>query len=347
MKLKSEQKQKLKITVRLLYLCLILFPLLCAATYTWFRLSKTPKVSDMEYSVSSGTGMELAFDPQSSDEEWTQFLDFSEVQEQYAPLKPVTWSDENQCFFAAEYGIDGRIIGITRELSDEENANRNDAFGYYIKETFYARTGEPVHVSLTPPTAGVDETEGAGTYLIGTPIWDSESVSHDNGGLGFEYAIRVGIRITKLEEDGVTLGDDSVLYIYEPNCDSHVAAGEENAPLVTITDDVESIEFSTPSIDGTAQLIDEMYLIRQTTSSWSEADPVQRAVVIQEMGEFLTDTWLFDLDADEIAQIDLYIWLEGQDVDCNNLIGQQKAQLFMNFQFSAEAENGSGLETIQ
>ena len=307
----------------------------------------------MEYSVSCGTGMELAFYPDANDEEWTQFLDFSEVEEEeHAPLQPVTWSDEAQCFYGAQYGLDGRLIGITRQLSDELNANQSDSSGCYIIRTFYARTGENVSVSLAPATIGADGTEGSGTYLVGSPEWNEETISHDNAGLGFEYAIRVGLRITHLEDDGISLSDDSVFYIYEPNCDSHVMMAESGAAEL-IVDDSESLDYFTPSIDDPdLPLTDTAYIIKQTTSSWSESDPVERGVVIQELGKFLSEeeegegVWLFDLYGGEMVQIDVYIWLEGQDVDCSNLIGQS-SKLFLNLQFKAEAENASGLEEIR
>lgn len=349
MTLNANQKKKIKISIRLIYLCLILMPLLVVSTYTWFSLSKTPRVSDMDYSVSCGTGMELAFDPLSADEEWTQFLDFGTREAVSTVLKPVTWSNENQSFYAAEYGMDGRIAGITKKLTDEANANKDTAEGYYIKRTFYARTGEPVSVSLSPAVVGADGTEGSGTYLIGTPEWNGETIVHDNGGLGFEYAIRVGLRITTLEADGITPSEDSVFYIYEPNCDGHIVRNSlGEVELLEADPGLEERQYRTFSIDGdgTSQLIEEDYLIQQTTSTWTEAYPVQREVIIQDLGDFLTEPWLFELEADGMAQIDLYIWLEGQDVDCSSLIGQD-ARLFLNIQFQAIADTGSGLEPIR
>lgn len=341
MTLDPEQKKKLDIAKRFLFVTLVLFPLLCAATYTWFTLSQVPSVHEMEYSVSSGTGLELAFAPDSPDEEWGQYLDFADQPLESTSLKPVTWSENDQCFYAADYGIDGRISGISRKLNDAANANRSDSIGYYVKRTFYARSGVTVDVSLAEALVGADGTEGSGTYLIGTPVWDAEKIAHEEGGQGFEYAVRVGIRITNMETDS------SVFYIYEPNCDGHVIRSDSGDVELYMEKDTqeEAIDYQTPSIDGTDTLVPEDRLIRQTTSSWKEAYPVQRKVVVQELGKFLTDPWLFELGADEMAQIDLYIWLEGQDPDCTSLIGQD-AQLFMNIQLEAEAQTGSGLELI-
>lgn len=316
-------------SIRCFLLVLALLPLLVAASYTWFSISRTPKVSEMGMSIDSASGMELAFDPNS--EEWTQHLNFREQLEEMTPLKPVTWSEKNQCFYAAKFGSDGRITGITERLTDEANTNSTGSNSYYMKNTCYARTGQPVKVYLSPAVVGGDGTKGAGTYVIGTPVWNSESVSHNNGGRGAEYAVRVGIRITKFDAATETRTGETFFYIYEPNCDGHVSG--------------EQAVIDTESIDGTATLVPSDRLIQQTTSSWEEADPVQRDVVIRELGEFTTNTYLFDLTESEFAKIDIYVWLEGQDVDCTNAIGEE-AQIFVNVQFSVKEKGQSGLEEI-
>lgn len=384
MKLQKNQKKKLSIGIRCLYLVLILLPLLVTATYTWFSLSRTPKVSEMSLSVDSGTGLELAFSYDS--EEWTQHIDYSEIMADYAPLKPVTWSEANQSFYAAEYGIDGRIAHISQKLSDELNANRGDVYGYYIKNTFYARTGEPVRVSLAPAVVGADGTQGAGTYVIGTPVWNEETIQHDNGGYGAESAVRIGFRITKLNADGTPSTQEApIFYIYEPNYNSHAkghsealetywenvthkdqegdtsesqegtvgdATAESEQTHVNSThinaEDPELAELfliDTPSIDGTATLVPQERLIRQSFSTWQETYPIQKGVIVQRLGEFYDDTFLFELEPNGLVKIEMYIWLEGQDVDCDNRIGYE-AQLFANVQFQAIADTGTGLEEI-
>lgn len=121
------------------YLLLILLILLTTATYTWFSLSKTPRVSDLYLTVNAGAGLELTLDLQSED--WGQQINFADTLADVTPLKPVTWSQRDQRFYAAVFGADGRIAGIQQPLSDEHNANRSDSSGYYVKGTFYARTG--------------------------------------------------------------------------------------------------------------------------------------------------------------------------------------------------------------
>ncbi len=325
MKLQVTKRKWLSTLVRFVYLLLILAPLFSTATYTWFSLTRAPKVNDMALYINVPQGLEISFDP-TNEEAWGQNLNYSEIHGKNTVLKPVTWSDEKQCFFTTYFGNDGRISSIGNVLSDEYNTNRDDAYGYYLKFTFYARTGENVTVSLK------EGEESAGTYLIGTPVWDSENILHHNGGIGAESAVRVGFRITRFDPFGNPLEEEPAFIIYEPNADLHTNYEHGYRP--------------TESIDGTENLVPEDRLITQSHTVWFEADPVQRNVVVYRHGEFLTDPHLFDLDENCTAKIDVYVWLEGQDEDCTNEIGKD-AKLFSNVQFHAVSRPQSGMEDIE
>jgi hypothetical protein len=72
---------------------------------------------------------------------------------------------------------------------------------------------------------------------------------------------------------------------------------------------------------------------------------VERNVVIKDLGEFQSDTELFSLQPGEMVKIDLYVWLEGQDIDCTNQITQ--AQIMACIQLASEASGQSGLQPIE
>ena len=327
----KQERRRIWRIFRNFYLVLILLTLFVSATYTWFTISRTPKVSDMYVTISSPTGLELSYSLD-DEEGWTEHLNLGEKIGEVAPLKPVTWVDSEQAFYAADFGYDGRINGITNKLSDTYNANRNDVYGYYLITSFYARTGSDVSVSLSPAVTSADGIDGSGTYVIGTPMWDNESVIHNNGGNGAEYTIRVGIRITKLDEEGREKANSVQFYVYEPNYDKHI-----DGTLGPI---------ETSSITGETTIVPESQLIRQTTSTWTEAYPIQKNVQIKDLGEFVGETSLFELSHDEYARIDFYFWMEGQDVDCNYMIGEN-AKIMANIQFLAEDKGSSGIEQFK
>lgn len=314
-----------------IYMLLILFTLLTVASYTWFSLSRTPRVSDMNMYINSQTGLELSDDPLA--EEWKLQLDFRDLVDVTTPLRPITWSDNRQRFFAASYGADGRLLPLSdwQPLSDDRHANKNNLDGYYIKATLYARSDVAMNVSLSPAVEVDEGINGSGTYVIGSPVWDAVSVVHSNGGQGAENAVRLGFRITPVNEMGRTAGPASEMIIYEPNSDVH--------------SDHNRVYVDTPSIDGSASLVPNNRLIRQTTSYWTEAYPIQRDVIVRKLGDFMDDTELFSLEAGEMVRIDIYVWLEGQDVDCTNTI--KRAQILASIQFAGDPGMQSGMKPIE
>ena len=70
---------------------------------------------------------------------------------------------------------------------------------------------------------------------------------------------------------------------------------------------------------------------------------MQRTVVMYQLGEFLTDTRLFSLQQNGMVRMDVYLWLEGQDVDCTNVIGSA-AKVFASIQLKGDAGHGGLVE---
>jgi len=319
-----------KKTLLIIYVYLVVFLLIIsvAATYAWFSLSKTPKVDNLSMYVTTKSGLELALTPDS--EEWGSKVSYIDMAGEHSPLRPITWSEKDQRFYVADYGVDGRLSGKWKPLSEEENANQNNKNGYFSIGTVYARASQDVDVSLSMPVQVEEGVSGAGTYLTGTPEWDAESLKHQNAGKGAENAIRIGIQITLLDQSDQPIEDTQTFFIYEPNCDHH--------------QDGTTGYQKTPSIDGSDTLVPADKLILQKQSTWKEVEPVQNGVQQYTIGEFETPTKLFSLKADQKARIKFYIWLEGQDVDCTNAI--QEARLLANIQLLSETEDGSGLKPI-
>lgn len=326
--LKNERKKRRLLFVMLILSLLILIPLLSVATYTWLAISKTPKVSDMEMTINSDPGLQLAWSADAPEEQWLQQLNFIDAVPEDTLLTPVTWSEAADSFFTTEFGNDGRNASLGVRLSDEKDTNSNQ--GHYVKFTLFGRTGQSVGVSLSPAVTLADQTKSAGTYLIGTPVWQAEQTLHADGGKGAQYATRIGFRFTKLSADGAE-GARSGMYVYEPNADGHV-----DGSLGYVV---------TPSSDGGDSLVPAERLLTQTTSTWVENYPVERDVVIRDLGEFDRELELFSLNPEEKVKIEVYIWLEGMDVDCVNAIGTG-AKIFANLQFSAEGDGHSGLVPV-
>ena len=328
---KSKNSKGLFRTLIYFYVLIILLSLLTVASYTWFSITRTPRVTDLYMFINAKSGLELALEPDAANEDWKLQMDFRDMVDVTTELRPVTWSDRDGCFYAATYGRDGRQGDQWLPLTDAVNANKTNMDGYYVKVTFYARTGQSTKISLSPAVEVDDGIKGSGTYLIGYPDWDSQAIVHSDGGKGAQCAVRIGIRCTLVDNAGEPTGVEPKFYIYEPNSNMHLDGSTEYV--------------QTPSIDGTESLVPEDRLILQTASTWTETYPVQREVVIKDLGEFTTPVELWKLESSEILKIELYIWLEGQDIDCNNTIN--RAQIMASIQFAGDISGQSGLQPIE
>jgi hypothetical protein len=231
----------------------------------------------------------------------------------------------------ATYSASGRLQTDKWEpLTDERHSNHTNRENHYCVGSFYARSGSKVMVSLDTARVLDDGRATSGTYLFGEPSWNEETISHDNKGMGAENAIRIGIKVTRLNSDLTPSDKPTEFFIYEPNGDAH---NDGTAGYV-----------DTPSVDGTSTLIPEERIIKQGASSWSESDPVEKNVIVHRLGDFDGSTDMFIIDIDEIVQIQIYIWLEGQDVDCTNEISE--ARVVANLQFKSTVIGDSGLVPI-
>lgn len=317
-------------TFAYLWLLIGMLALLVTASFAWFSVSNTPKVGDMALYVNASQGLLIAERYDAPEEEWGYNITFPELITTTSPLKPVSWSEADQCFKSVRYGFDGRQSNRWKPLTDAANANATGDDQYYVYSTFFAKTDTACVVSLADAMERGDGQAGAGTYVIGTPRWNELTHMHEDGGNGAQRAIRIGFRVTHLDAKTGSPTDASTFYIYEPNCDSH--------------NDGYDAYLETNSTDGTATLVPAERLLRQTTSGWRETDPVQRNSTIKSLGSFTSDTDMFHLDAGEIIQIVMYIWIEGQDLDCYGF--SDVSQLSANIQFEADYSEQSGLEEI-
>lgn len=307
-----------------------------SASVAWMNISRTPIVSDLGLTVLTENRLEIAPDENGSPGEWDVVLDLSTILENVAPLKTVTYSQSRGGFYAMSYGLDGRAAGATVALTDAQHANvrgngspSGTTDGYYIAIPFWLRAPSTAVISLSEAKEVEEGLAGTGTYVIGNPVWNGSAVIHENGGNGLETAIRIGLQCQTTDLEGNPQGGSRFI-IYEPNADTHV--------------DGTTGYLETPSIDGGASLIGGNDLIWQTTSTWNETTPVLSSNVLYQMGQFQTGTDLFTITPSTMQKITLYVWLEGQDVDCVNAAAGVPTSILANLQFTTnEQEMNTGI----
>jgi hypothetical protein len=329
--IKFNKKPSKGMAIAYLWLLIGMLSMMVTASFAWFRVSSTPRVTDMEMYINSPTGLQISLTNDVSAENWGQNISFEDMISNLSPIMPATWSDLEQCFKVIKYGIDGRQTNKFKAITDATNTGSVNGKQYYVKGTIYALTDSSCIVSLAEAEEINGGENGAGTYVIGTPLWNGISMAHENMGEGSELAIRIGFRVGKADKETGEFAGDTDFFIYEPNADTHY--------------DSTTQYIATGSTDGTDTLVDSDHLILQTTSTWSESSPAQKDVTIKNLGTFISNPELFLINAGEMYRIDLYVWIEGQDIDCYGL--SEESSVLASIQFHTDYTGQSGLVDIE
>ena len=345
----SHEMNKLKIIAALVFLLLGLI-VVVPMTFAWLDVSRVPFVSDMDISVVAENGLMIAEDMGGQPGEWKMYLDASPYLDVMVPLQPVTWCDGQ--LQKLKYGLSGRSSGVEpltpeninvfypEDLSSPE-AEEARKRGYTVYIDYWLKAeGAKTDVYLTSPAETENGLEN-GTYLVGLPVWNEAENKHDNGAYGSETTLRMGLQIWEAhmepkdddeydeasdEPQFKAVIDDENAYdffIYEPNADIHPDAANGYVTTTAI---------------GTNQpLVDADHLILQNASTWTERDPVAKSEVEYKMGEFITNPKLFTITRNNLFKVRMWIWMEGQDIDCSALNVVEESSAIANIAFGVKA----------
>lgn len=307
---------------------------LTAASYAWMTISSTPTVTDLAFTVITDNAMELASDDGGKPaDDWSTIMDMGASENEgegseEIGLQPVTYIASEDAFFAPRYGFDGRMSTANGTRITDENgallpefAAENGESGYLYICDFWIRTNaSDCIVALAAPMEREDGKLGAGTFLVGEPVWDGATVTHKDEGNGAQFAMRLALRVDPVDDFGDV--DDPAMILYEPNADGGIGLTE------------------TKSANGNGLLQGDNPLIQQSVSTWKEATPVVNDTVLYTPGDFITENVaMFPLKSGHARHVTLYLWLEGQDADCNQTINA--GRILANIQFTAIVDGGS------
>ena len=323
-----------------------------SATYAWLGVSRVPFISDVDVSVMVESSLLLAPDEGGKPGEWDTVLDASALLSDFDGLFPVTYTPNASGaapFSKLKYDETGRADNVVpveatdvnvKKTTDEKNspaarAAAGEPTGQLIAIDFWMKCeGASAKVRLCEARERTDGQMGAGTYVVGAPVWNDRTVSHDNGGHGSECTIRLGFDYVETDAEGTEVKKDAQrgFLMYEPNANIHGKQAYENGPGKVV---VESQYEETKNVNGDP-LIDRSRLIIQNASQWNEQTPVLQGAVVYKAGSFVQNPALFRLDGTNMMKIRLYIWMEGMDADCIAANVADEVSVVANLQFGPE-----------
>lgn len=334
---KSEAKQNRKRRRILIAFIMVLFTgiVLTASTYAWFTANRTVTVSSIDVNVTTSTGLQISTDATSwkslitnddiHNASWagvTNQLPTTGLNGIMAPISTVGETDGTTGFMNMYKGTIVTNTGTGNNiLTAEKSTEKNGVSGDFVAFDLFFQSNEAHKIYLTEGSSVAATANGTNS--------------------GIQNAARVAFVV----EGNVAYGSEPVTaqalkeaqtpYIWEPNFDVHTAAGVDNArntyQLTTTADGAGKLAYvgvkSNITKDNNILLNskDTKYFADVTTHE-SPKSGIPAAARMN----------AFDIK-EGITKVRVYMWVEGQDVDCEDKASG--GSLSFNLAFSIDGKN--------
>lgn len=326
---KSEVKEKRRRKKIFLAILMVLFTgvLLTTSTYAWFTANKTVTVKQIDVNVAATNGLQLSVDGTN----WKPTItneDIIGASKTYAaavnqipagdsaPVSTVGAIDAATGFMNM-YSGEIQPAGDNYILTAEKSTETNGGTGDFVVFDLFFRTTQPTPIYLT----------------------NASSIIYSAGPNGLQNAARVafvmsgntptGSDLTTIQ--GMKAGASSEVVIWEPNSDVHTPAGVQNALDAYQT--VTTVGPNAPALDYVGV---KAPILAENNIPVNSKDGTYFSAVtpkIKTLAAGIGDTFekAFDLQTG-ITKVRVYMWIDGQDVDCEN--DASGGSIAYNLQFS-------------
>ena len=315
----TEDEEEERDSRRLFYLLIVLAftgIMLSTTTYAWFTTNRIVTVGNIDVKVQTEGSLEISADGS----DWKTLVDYNNIISVHDTsyrtstnqlpgfIKPVSTVGEldNNGFMQMYLGVissdvEGNYtITSTRETDTEENGE--EATGNYLAFDIFLRTTATKDLYLT----------------------NESRLFYNGNSTGTENATRVAfiveVNLPTVSNLGTiqslfTVNTNNV-YIWEPNYDTHTNSGVENARTVYNITTAET-NSEALSYDGIKTTFNDQV---QLSNAKASIYPNYFATVnpqIKTTKDNTTYQPLFTL-TEGVTKVRVYMWIEGQDVDCEN-----------------------------
>ncbi len=315
----TEDEEEERDSRRLFYLLIVLAftgIMLSTTTYAWFTTNRIVTVGNIDVKVQTEGSLEISADGS----DWKTLVDYNNIISVHDTsyrtstnqlpgfIKPVSTVGEldNNGFMQMYLGVissnfEGNYtVSSTRETDKEENGE--ETTGNYLAFDIFLRTTSTKDLYLT----------------------NESRLFYNGNSTGTENATRVAFIVEGNVPAGSDLGtiqslftvNTNNVYIWEPNYDTHTNSGVENARTVynitTTETNAEALSY-----DGIKTTFNDQV---QLSNAKASVYPNYFATVnpqIKTTKDNTTYQPLFTL-TEGVTKVRVYMWLEGQDVDCEN-----------------------------
>lgn len=318
---KNRKKKKKKLL--LLFLLLLVTGILVGtSTYAWFTANKTVAVNDITVNVAAQNGIQISVDGTS----WKSIVQTSDLLNattKYAGAVnqiPSTTDSIVPVSTVGNINTNGRMemfVGDVKTdtvsgdyiLASTQENEKNGTTGSFIAFDLFFKVDEDTPVWITP-NSGVKTGDAIDTGIKNATRMGFVMLGNTPAGSSLETI------------QGLNAGTSATKYIWEPNYDVHTAAGVSNAydtyGITTTQTGGSALAYS--GVKAAIPEGDKVFL--------KVAAPATHATTYGTYFDEVTPDFktVANFDANfsaftftkGITKVRVYMWVEGQDVDCEN-----------------------------
>ena len=332
-------KSRKKLLMSSMAMLLVSAMALSTATFAWFTSSDKGTVTDIEFTAKAAQGIQLS----ANAVDWKTTLPIGEIQTAQAAtanfaekLSPLSTkgavASGAMPLYNGTIGADGKMTGVTEPTTGD----------FYRFDVYVKNDGN------TAQTLYLD--------LAGSTVVDKADAESDPAKLntGISKAVRLAFIDQKQgDKTGTEQTAESVIaslqgttsVIWEPNAASHNSyattyrykLGTDGKPTTTkivASSDIEKYVALTAATEGDASLsVMAGAAIPGTGAEYFTAAVTDASGTVK----------IAELPANMVTKLTIYLWIEGQDVDCNN--AESGGTVLTNLSFTTTAASSSGGDT--
>ncbi len=309
---KKNERRKNNLRYSLL-LILLLLVFLMVSTYAWFTANQTVTISTLDVNVQTSNGLQISADAinwktilQKADitgASATYTSSVNQVPDEMQPVSSAGIVDTDTGYMDMYFGtVDALEDGTGYSLASDKEVDTRGAEGRYIAFDIFLRVDQTTPVYLTT-ASNIITKEGAADK-------------------GLQNAARVAfIDEGNIADVGDSTGAQALKggttsIIWEPNYDVHTAAGVANAKEIYGLDTTTTGATQLSYQGIKAEFADTEGVTLKNTNTFSQYFQTVTPT-ISTVKDFDAQQTLLNLKAG-ITKVRIYMWVEGQDVDCEN-----------------------------
>lgn len=314
METKKQKKRSLRLTLLLLLLTAII---LIMSSYAWFTANQTVKIEQLEVNVAAQNGLQISADGST----WSAMINaedlmnaagastslINQIPKELVPVSTVGDVDTATGFMDMYLGtVEANETTGKDELTAEKSLEKTGTEGHFIAFDMFLKVEAATDIALTA----------------------NSNVRAKDTSKGIENAARVAFLVEGNQPTGAALttiqgmkgATNATRYIWEPNYDVHTAPAVVHASstygITTSQTGAAQIAY-----DGIKAPITTGILLANTNATDNNTlfgtVPIEYSTVASFGTNDADQQQIFSLQAG-ITKIRVYMWIEGQDVDCEN-----------------------------